>query len=572
MATALVDKLRNVLKKKGLFVEDKFNEWLNLTEATGQTLDRILSSSGYLTEIQMLEVFGSVLDLPIVERLIDMKVPDSFLDKVQVQFARNHNLIAIGEENGSVRVATCSPLETAPFDELTNMLDCVVDPVLATRQEITSLINKAYQSKVDVVDEMLEGVEEQDLESIGREVEQTQDLIDLAGKAPIIKLVNMMLFQALKMRASDIHIQPCEDKLQVRYRVDGILYDIMTPPKKLQDAILSRLKIMGKMDIAERRLPQDGRASVKLGDSDIDIRISSVPTSLGERIVMRLLDKSARLYTLDELGMSPTDHLAMFKQMISATHGIILVTGPTGSGKSTTLYAALKRLNSQELNLMTIEDPIEYQVTGVSQIEVNNKKGLTFSLGLRHILRQDPDIVMVGEIRDLETATIAIQAALTGHLVFSTLHTNDAAGAVTRLLDLGIEPYLVSSSVNGVIAQRLVRVNCEHCKEAVEPDPDVLRRVGLKQSELKDGKLMRGKGCPYCLNSGFLDRSAIYEVMMVDDEIREMVVKRTGSSVIKNYAVKNKGMRTLRMDGARKIIKGLSTPEEVMRVTQMDDI
>ena len=570
MAVALVDRLKDVLKKRQLYVEDKFNEWVSLAEASGSTLDRILSQSGYLTESQMLDVFGELLELPVMKRLVDHTVPASFLDRVPVQFARNHNLVAVGEENGSMRVATCSPLDTAPFDELSSMVDCVVEPVLASRAEITALINKAYQAKVDIVDEMTENLKDEDLESISKEVEKSQDLIDLAGKAPIIKLVNMMLFQALKMRASDVHVQPYEEKLQIRYRVDGILYDIMAPPKKLQDAILSRVKIMGKMDIAERRLPLDGRATVKLGEGDIDIRISSVPTQYGERIVMRLLDKTARLYELEELGMSPQDHLSLFKRMIEATHGVILVTGPTGSGKSTTLYAALKRLNSQELNLMTIEDPIEYQLPGVNQIEVNTKKGLTFALGLRHILRQDPDIVMVGEIRDIETASIAIQASLTGHLVFSTLHTNDAPGSVTRLLDLGVEPYLVSSSVVGVIAQRLIRVICKECRETVDIDEEAVRRVGLKLEQFKHGKMYRGKGCPYCLNSGFMDRSAIYEMMMMDDEVREMVVNRTGSSLIKQYAIRNQAMRTLRMDGARKILKGLSTPEEVMRVTQMD--
>jgi general secretion pathway protein E len=567
--TDLIAQLKRVLAKRNLLVEEKFREWVGVAETSGQTLDRVLSQTGYLTERQMLEVFGEVLELPLVDKLVQYKVPARFLDSVPVQFARNHNLVAIGEANGGMRVATCAPLDTGPFDELTGMLDAVVEPVLATRAEITALINKAYQAKVDVVDEMLDGVEDQELEGLSKEVEKAQDLIDLAGKAPIIKLVNMMLFQALKMRASDVHIQPYEEKLQVRFRVDGSLYDVMAPPKKLQDAILSRVKIMGKMDIAERRLPQDGRATVKLGDADIDIRISSVPTSHGERIVMRLLDKSARLYELNELGMSPSDHLPLFKKMIASTHGIILVTGPTGSGKSTTLYAALKQLNSQDLNLLTIEDPIEYQLPGVNQIEVNVKKGLTFARGLRHILRQDPDIVMVGEIRDLETATIAIQAALTGHLVFSTLHTNDAPGAVTRLLDLGIEPYLVSSSVIGVIAQRLVRLVCKECREMVPAEEEALREIGLKLSDAKDGRIARGKGCPYCLNSGYMDRTAIYEIMMVDEPIREMVMKRTGSSTIKQHAIQ-RGMRTLRMDGARKVVLGVTTPQEVMWVTQMD--
>jgi general secretion pathway protein E len=516
----------------------------------------------------MLRVFGECLGLPVLDRLAEMPVPKEFVEKVPVQFARHHNLIAVGQANGTVRVASCSPLDTHPIDELSAMLDRIVEPVLATRVEITALINRAYQQKADVVDEMLDQFDEEDLAGLSKEVEGSQDLLDIANKAPIIKLVNMILFQALKMRASDVHIQPYEDKLQVRYRIDGILYDMMAPPKKIQDAVLSRIKIMGKMDIAERRLPQDGGCNVKLGDSDVDIRVSSVPTIYGERIVMRLLDKGARLYDLTELGLEGSE-MDVFKKLVDASHGIVLVTGPTGSGKTTSLYAALKKINTIEYNVMTIEDPIEYHLPGISQIEVNNKKGLTFATGLRSIVRQDPDIVFVGEIRDLDTAAIAIQAALTGHLVFSTLHTNDAPGAITRLLDLGVEPYLVSSSVIGVIAQRLVRLLCKHCKVEYEPTDRELAGIGLTMKDLPNGKIMKGKGCPYCLNSGYQDRTAIFEIFTVDDVVREQTMRRVGSTFIKSDAIK-RGMRTLRMDGARKVVAGKTTPEEVLRVTQMD--
>jgi general secretion pathway protein E len=371
------------------------------------------------------------------------------------------------------------------------------------------------------------------------------------------------------MRASDVHIQPFEDKLQVRYRIDGILYDMMTPPKKIQDAIISRVKVMGKMDIAERRLPQDGRATIKLGDGEVDIRISSVPTNHGERIVMRLLDKSARLYDLEEIGLD-VDHLRVMKRFIDCSHGIILVTGPTGSGKTTTLYGALKKMNSAEYNIMTIEDPIEYHLPGVSQIEVNAKKGLTFANGLRSLVRQDPDIIFIGEIRDLETAQIGVQASLTGHLVFSTLHTNDAAGAVTRLLDLGVEPYLASSSLIGVIAQRLVRIICKSCRTSYTPTPEELADIGLTREQLgPEGLLYKGTGCPNCLNTGYWDRTGIYEILVVDGHVREQVTSRTGSTIIKQDAVRG-GMRTLRMDGAAKVRQGLTTVEEVLRVTQMD--
>jgi general secretion pathway protein E len=565
---ALIDELKRILEREKLYVQDKFEEWVNLAKTTHQTLDRVLATSGYLTEAQMLRIFGECLGLPVLDRVVEETVPPEFIQKVPVQFARHHNLIAIGKANGTVRVASCSPLDTHPIDELSAMLDRTVEPVLASRAEITALINRAYQQKVDVVDEMLEQFDEDDLAGLSKEVEGSQDLLDIANKAPIIKLVNMILFQALKMRASDVHIQPYEDKLQVRYRIDGILYDMMAPPKKIQDAVLSRIKIMGKMDIAERRLPQDGGANVKLGDSDVDIRISSVPTIYGERIVMRLLDKSARLYDLEELGLEGQE-VDVFKRLVDASHGIVLVTGPTGSGKTTSLYAALKKINTIEYNVMTIEDPIEYHLPGISQIEVNTKKGLTFGAGLRSIVRQDPDIIFVGEIRDIETATIAIQASLTGHLVFSTLHTNDAPGAITRLLDLGVEPYLVASSVIGVIAQRLVRLICKHCKTEYGPTEREAAGIGLTLKDIPGGRIWKGKGCPYCLNSGYQDRTAIFEIFTVDDVVRDQTMKRVGSTFIKSDAIK-RGMRTLRMDGARKVLSGKTTPEEVLRVTQMD--
>ncbi|HKS15958.1 MAG TPA: ATPase, T2SS/T4P/T4SS family, partial [Planctomycetota bacterium] len=363
------DQLKTVLKREGLYVEEKFEEWVALARTTGQTLDRILTAAGYLTEKQMLQVFGECLHLPVVDRLSDVTVPPSFVERIPVHFARHHNLIGVEERNGTIRVASCSPLDTHPIDELSALLDRVVEPVLAPRGEITSLINRTYQQKTDLVDEALEDLDEDELAGISKEIERSTDLLDIANKAPIIKLVNMVLFQALKMRASDVHIQPFEEKLQVRFRIDGILYDMMTPPKKIQEAIISRIKIMGKMDIAERRLPQDGRATVKLGDSEVDIRISSVPTNHGERLVLRLLDKGARLYELEELGIEAEDR-EIVKRLIDASHGIVLVTGPTGSGKTTSLYAALKRINATEYNIMTIEDPIEYHLPGVSQIEV----------------------------------------------------------------------------------------------------------------------------------------------------------------------------------------------------------
>jgi general secretion pathway protein E len=414
-------------------------------------------------------------------------------------------------------------------------------------------------------------MDEDEIGGLTAEIEIAEDILDVANKAPIIKLLNMILFQGLRMRASDIHLQPFEDRMQVRYRIDGILYDMDVVPKKVQDAVISRVKVMGKMDIAERRLPQDGRSTIKLGDSEVDVRISTVPTSHGERVVMRLLDLSARLYELEEIGLDEQNR-DYINQYIHYTHGVIFVTGPTGSGKTTTLYAALNRINSSEMNVITIEDPIEYHLDAISQLQVSEKKGLTFASGLRALVRQDPDIMMVGEVRDDETARIATQSALTGHLVFSTLHTNDAAGAVARMLHFGVEPYLLASSLLVVVAQRLVRLVCPECRELFEPDEPMLKElklIGLTQDMLQDGRLVRGAGCPNCFQTGYTDRTGIYEVLPIDDEVKNQVMEQASATDIKKAAVA-RGLKTLRMDGADKVRRGLTTVEEVVRVTQLD--
>ncbi|MCE9583916.1 MAG: type II secretion system ATPase GspE [Planctomycetes bacterium] len=564
----LLERFRKALIEDGGLPDLKVDEAFAVSSESREPIDRVLLTRGFLNEKQMLKAFSKALDIPLMERLTDATVPVEFVEKVPVQFARSHNLAGLGELNGAVQVATCNAFDFHPLDELALMLGKTITLVMAPKSEITALINKAYQKKMDVVDEMLEDLEDDEMAGIARELEEGHDLLDMANKAPIIKLVNMIMFQALKMRASDIHIQPYEEKLQVRYRIDGILYDMMTPPKKIQDAIISRIKIMGKMDIAERRLPQDGRATIKVGDNDVDVRISSVPTSNGERIVMRLLDKSGRLLDLRELGLDEMQYSLMAK-LVKCSHGVLLVTGPTGSGKSTTLYSALKTINSTEKNVITIEDPVEYHIQGISQIEVSTKKGLTFATGLRSIVRQDPNIIMVGEIRDGETADIAIQSSLTGHLVFSTLHTNDAPGAITRLLDLGVEPFLVASSLIGVIAQRLVRLICPGCREAEVVTAEALRSIGLTPERCPSMTLSKGRGCDRCLGTGYHDRTGIYEILPVTDLLREQIVSKVSSTVIKQEAVKT-GLRTLRMDGALKVLEGRTTIEEVIRVTQMD--
>ena len=570
---AVQNPLILALKEKNLLTDAQIEQAIDAERETGWPLDKVLLSRGFVSEHDLLKAMAEGLGMAYEERLGHAAVPPVFVDKVPVQFARNYYLVGLEQVNGSMRVATASPFDAYPMDDLAAMLGMELDPVLAPRTEITSLINKAYKNKQDIVEESVGDFAGTDMESLAETLSDSEDILDVANKAPIIKLVNMLFFQALKMRASDIHLQPFEDRLQVRYRIDGILYDMETVPKKLQDAVTSRLKVMGKLDIAERRLPQDGRASLRLGDAEVDVRLSSVPTNYGERLVMRLLDKTARLYELEEIGLLE-GNLELVDQFIHYNHGIIFVSGPTGSGKTTTLYSALKRINSTKMNVMTIEDPIEYHLAGISQIQVNEKKGLTFASGLRSLLRQDPDIMMVGEVRDVETARIAIQAAQTGHLVFSTIHTNDAPTVTTRLLDIGIEPYLVATSVVVAIAQRLVRRICPDCLEQIDPsDEEIwqLKQLDITPDQLEDGKIRRGRGCGNCYGSGYVERIGIYEILPIDDPVRDQIVNLASASAIKRQAVE-RGFRTLRQDGALKVRVGWTTPEEVLRVTQMDVI
>jgi general secretion pathway protein E len=559
------------LRENGVLAEDALKDALEAERQSGWSIDRVILTKGLLSEHDLLKAIAASLGLPYRESIGDAVVPQDFVDRVPVQFARNYYLVGLGRSNGTMQVATASPLDAYPMDDLATMLGCELDPVLAPRTEITSLINKAYKNKQDIVQESISKLEGDDLMSLAETVAEGEDILDVANKPPIIKLVNMLFFQALKMRASDIHLQPYEDRLQVRYRIDGVLYDMEAVPKKVQDAVTSRIKVMGRLDIAERRLPQDGRATVRIGDAEVDVRISAVPTNHGERIVMRLLDKSARLYELEEIGLID-DNLRLVEKFIDFDHGIVFVSGPTGSGKTTTLYASLSRINSTQMNVMTIEDPIEYHLPGISQIQVNEKKGLTFASGLRSLLRQDPDIMMVGEVRDVDTARISIQAAQTGHLVFSTIHTNDAPTVATRLLDIGIEPYLLASSLIVAIAQRLVRVICPDCKEAYSPTHDEvleLGELGIKPEQLPEGRLHRGHGCGNCFNSGYLDRTGIYEILPCDDALKDQIVARSSASSMKKSAIE-RGFTTLRMDGAAKVVRGMTTVEEVLRVTQMD--
>ena len=479
-----------------------------------------------------------------------------------IGFARTHRLVAL---RGDPQTDLPDILAVADDESLSHVEIVIrrlarwVEPRRVSAEEIDRTIDRVYADRTSQTQAVLDSMDDETLrlDDNGNRL-VAADLLDADSRAPVIQLVNQILFDAVKAGASDIHIQPYEDRVMVRHRIDGVLFDQFEIPKAIQEEVLTRIKVLGKMNIAEKRLPQDGRATVSLGATRVDLRIASLPTSHNERIVIRLLDKSARLYTLDELGMPPSDR-DRFGELIRRDHGMLLVTGPTGSGKSTTLYGALAQINSNELNVLTLEDPIEYQLEGISQTQINERKGMTFASGMRSVLRQDPDIIMVGEIRDHETAVMAIQASLTGHLVFSTLHTNDAASAVTRMLDLGIEPYLVSSSLVAVLAQRLVRRLCDECRQL---DPD----ARLPRPSMADSTVFRAVGCPSCRGTGYRGRIGLFELLIIDDAIRDAVVARAPAGEIRRLGIDG-GMRLLVTDGHEKVAAGMTTMEEVLRVT-----
>jgi general secretion pathway protein E len=491
-----------------------------------------------------------------------------FVAAVPIAFARRHRVLGVSAADGQALLAIGDASSLEQLQILSRFLERTLRPILAPPEIVLAAINDAYQQRTGQAQAMIEQLDRrQVLDELNRLSSSREDLLDNASRAPVIKLVNLILFEAAKASASDVHVQPYEDRLIVRTRIDGVLYDNFELPKNVQEEVISRVKVMGRMNIAEKRLAQDGRATVQIGDRVVDLRIASLPTSFGERVVIRLLDKSARLYELPDLGMDSIT-LARFGKLIAAEHGLILVSGPTGSGKSTTLYAALQQINSKEKNVITLEDPIEYQLDGISQTQVSDKKGMTFASGLRSVLRQDPDVIMVGEIRDRETATMAIQSALTGHLVFSTLHTNDAASAVTRLLDLGIEPYLVASSVVAVLAQRLVRRVCPDCAKSHTPDASELRWLVVDAS--RAARMRIGAGCPACRHTGYRGRLGTFELIVVDEPVRRLIQSRATASEIRDAAVRA-GTRTLRDDGIEKILVGITTTSEVERVTAQPD-
>ena len=552
------------LLEKGVISQEELATALSLQNQSADRIGKLFVDIGAISEADLTAHLSDYLGIPYMaaEELPEVPVLEGTFS---VQFMRECKFIPVSlEEDKRLVLAMANPQDYSTLDTIrlyTGYQNLQV--FLAPENALLDLIEKFYGTQTSTLDRIVEDIEGGDMGS--EEMEDVEHLKDLASEAPVIRLVNLIMSRAIESRASDIHIEPFERDLKVRFRVDGVLYDEESPPKKLKAAIISRIKIMARLNIAERRLPQDGRIKIKVLGRDIDLRVSTLPTMYGESVVMRILDKSnTQIYDLKKLGFTSRMH-EQFQNLISRPHGIILVTGPTGSGKTTTLYAALTQINQPDKKIITIEDPVEYQINGINQIHVSPKIGLTFAAGLRSIVRQDPDVIMVGEMRDLETAEIGIRAALTGHVVFSTLHTNDAPSAIARLVDMGAEDYLLASSILGVLAQRLIRVICSHCKEEQQMEKGVLEEIGFPLDAKT--RLFQGKGCKECGQTGFQGRVAIFELMLMDEEIRRLTVANADALELTKAAIKG-GMITLRNDGFEKVKAGITTISEVLRVTQ----
>lgn len=560
-------RLGDILLKHTSLTRVQLEEALNIQSTEGGLLGEILIQRNMILPHEILRALCIQLDIDFIEDLKpDAIVPD-LVANIPINYAKTKEVIPLERKQtptGDVLiVATADPFNESVIDDLRVLTGIPVQLVASTSMRVQEAINRVYERVTsNMVDDLADEFEDAyDLEGPIDILEATED------DAPVIKFVNSLLFRAVKEKASDIHIEPYEKEFVTRFRIDGVLYDIIRQPKKAHSAIASRIKVMGQLDIAEKRLPQDGRIKIKIAGKDIDIRLSTVPTLHGERVVMRILEQTGNVLDLENLGFSKSSRDAI-ERLIFKKYGIILVTGPTGSGKSTTLSACLKKLSSPERNILTVEDPVEYQIPGVNQVQVNTKIELTFARALRAFLRQNPDIIMVGEIRDKETAEIAINASLTGHLVLSTLHTNDAPGVATRLIDMGVEPFLVASSLLGIIAQRLIRKVCQKCRLPHTPTDFEMQELGLRQLP-QGAKIFKAAGCPACANSGYSGRSVIHELMIADDHLKSLIVKNSDAGVIKKAAIQA-GMVTLREDGVRKVLEGVTTVDELMRATHAD--
>jgi len=563
-----VDPVERILLRHKKISEKVFQEVKTSNLHSHNYLGKTLVDHGYIHTQTLLETLSAELRLPYVKK---EQYPKSGLPvaglSISEAFLREKIIFPLQLKDDALIVAVFDPFDLYTIEDLKVSLGKNIRVVLSSEQDIMESIEAYYgEGGGSAMDRMVGDINDDDLHGLDSLDESTEHIRDMASEAPVIKLVNHIISEAIESRASDIHLEPFADELILRYRIDGILHEFDPPPKRLSSAITTRIKIMAKMDISERRLPQDGRIKLKILGKDIDMRVSTLPTLYGESVVMRILDRGSLVLDLSQMGF-PEKVLEQLEELIRKPYGKILVTGPTGSGKTTTLYAALSRINTPDKKIITIEDPVEYQMRGINQIHVKSKIGLNFAGGLRSIVRQDPDVIMVGEIRDPETADISIQAALTGHLVFSTVHTNDAAGAITRLLDMGVENFLISSALLGVLAQRLVRVICSKCKEEAPLTATLRAEMGLLEKQ--DVKVYHGKGCNACSQTGFKGRCGIYELLIIDDKIRELILKKTTAQIICDQA-RLTGMRTLREDGWDKVVNGITTVEEILRVTLSD--
>lgn len=565
--TAEEMQLGSILIREGHVHDEQVREAVELQKVRDKRIGELLLELGYIEDEQLLNALSVQFDIPCrtdIANAVDPKLTS----KVPISFIRQYEMVPFCEEDGTYLVAIRNPTNLLPLEDLRLLLDGPVTPVLCTEADLQSILDSYFDQQSEMASEMIETITSSDDEqvfSLDDELNE-RDLLDLANEAPIIKLINLMISGAIKERASDIHVEPFEREVIVRYRIDGLLYTKFNVPKAQHNAVVSRIKIMANLNIAEQRLPQDGRIKILLSGKEIDIRVSIIPIQNGERVVMRILEKGSFLLGLEELGMARRDYEQVDK-LIRNSHGIVLVTGPTGSGKSTTLYAALQRVLSPDINVITVEDPVEYQMSGVGQIEVRPKIGLTFASALRSILRQDPDVILVGEIRDEETAEMAVHASLTGHLVFSTLHTNDSAGAITRLINMGIEPFLVTSSTIAIIAQRLVRRLCPSCKQSYVPDEAALAELGAQAMQHRGKEAFLAVGCDACQDRGYLGRSGIFELLSMAPQIQDLALRGADSNAIKREARKI-GMHSLRDDGTVRVFDGVTSIEEVLRVTR----
>ena len=565
--------LGQILLEKDLINQEQLDEALKVQKNTTEQLGRILVDLGHVTEQDVLRSHAEQLGIPFLD-LDRISVDDDVAKAIPQSVVQRYHAIPIRRSGNRLTVAMADPTNVFALDDIRLITGYEIDPMLASSDDISALMSGASdgggtQEELQTALQALDGeggaalADDMDLSGGGieQDVDSTQAMED---EAPIIRVVNVIIQQAIKDRASDIHIEPDRRGVRIRYRIDGVLHEVMQVPKYVHAPLISRVKIMGDMNIAERRIPQDGRIHIRHEGKEFDLRVSSLPTVFGEKIVMRILDQSSVLIGLNKLGMF-AETQAQLEAIIVQPNGMIVSTGPTGSGKTTTQYAILNKINSVEKNIITIEDPVEYQLRGLNQVHVNRKAGLTFANAMRAFVRQDPDIIMVGEIRDLETAETGVQASLTGHLVLSTLHTNDAPSAVTRLVDMGVEPFLISASIIGVLAQRLARQICQNCKEPYKPPADALRRVGFNVENAEDVVFYRGRGCEQCKHTGYRGRNGIFEFMLMTEEIQDLIVKRAPLSEVRNAALAS-GMKTLKMDGFQKVLEGMTTVEEVMRV------